>query len=253
MLLNLWSLGHFVQWTFIGRYLLTNWWVSPFRSDGKCSNSTCLSNSWRKRGTTKSPTSWSTPSALRSVRVCVMTRRRWINSSRKASNSRRGSEPIRDAFGTISPRARAARRRGASGVRGFSAMEKSPFCSAASMANCAISFARTSGWLGASVSVRLSVHVPTALQPAVPRWCRARCPRRRRQHMADPLGDGAEVAEEGHVDFGGAQQVEQVVHEQLVGFLQRAEAQRRPRFARGRSWRTPCSGPRPAAGAPRRP
>ena len=27
VLLNLWSLGHFVQWTFIGRYLLTNWWV----------------------------------------------------------------------------------------------------------------------------------------------------------------------------------------------------------------------------------
>ena len=27
VLLNLWSLGHFVQWTFIGRYLLTNWWI----------------------------------------------------------------------------------------------------------------------------------------------------------------------------------------------------------------------------------
>lgn len=27
VLLNLWSLGHFVQWTFIGRFLLTNWWV----------------------------------------------------------------------------------------------------------------------------------------------------------------------------------------------------------------------------------
>ena len=27
VLLNLWSLGHFVQWTFVGRYLLQNWWI----------------------------------------------------------------------------------------------------------------------------------------------------------------------------------------------------------------------------------
>jgi glycopeptide antibiotics resistance protein len=26
-LLNLWSLGHFIQWTIIGRFLLTNWYV----------------------------------------------------------------------------------------------------------------------------------------------------------------------------------------------------------------------------------
>ena len=26
-LLNLWSLGHFVQWTLLGRYLLRNWWI----------------------------------------------------------------------------------------------------------------------------------------------------------------------------------------------------------------------------------
>ena len=40
------------------------------------------------------------------------------------------------------------------------------------------------------------------------------------------LGDGAEVAEEErHVHLGGAQQVEQIVDERLVGFLQRAEAQ----------------------------
>ena len=33
-LLNIWSLGHFVQWTFIGRYLLRNWWVFIFLSVG---------------------------------------------------------------------------------------------------------------------------------------------------------------------------------------------------------------------------
>jgi len=27
VLLNLWSLGHFVQWTFVGRYLFRNWYV----------------------------------------------------------------------------------------------------------------------------------------------------------------------------------------------------------------------------------
>ena len=26
-ILNLWSVGHFVQWTFLGRFLLTNWYV----------------------------------------------------------------------------------------------------------------------------------------------------------------------------------------------------------------------------------
>ena len=39
-------------------------------------------------------------------------------------------------------------------------------------------------------------------------------------------GDGAEVTEEeGHVHLGGTQKFEQVVHERLVRFLQRAEAQ----------------------------
>ena len=27
VLLNLWSQGHFVQWEFLGRYLLRNWYV----------------------------------------------------------------------------------------------------------------------------------------------------------------------------------------------------------------------------------
>ncbi|MBJ62379.1 MAG: hypothetical protein CMB57_03915 [Euryarchaeota archaeon] len=27
MLLNIWSLGHFVQWTFVGRFLFRNWWI----------------------------------------------------------------------------------------------------------------------------------------------------------------------------------------------------------------------------------
>ncbi|MBN17436.1 MAG: hypothetical protein CMB37_04685 [Euryarchaeota archaeon] len=26
-ILNLWSLGHFLQWTFVGRFLLTNWYI----------------------------------------------------------------------------------------------------------------------------------------------------------------------------------------------------------------------------------
>ena len=26
-LLNLWSLGHFIQWAFIGRFVLTNWYI----------------------------------------------------------------------------------------------------------------------------------------------------------------------------------------------------------------------------------
>ena len=34
VLLNIWSLGHFVQWTFIGRYLLRNWWIFIFLSVG---------------------------------------------------------------------------------------------------------------------------------------------------------------------------------------------------------------------------
>ena len=34
VLLNIWSLGHFIQWTFIGRYLLRNWWVFIFLSVG---------------------------------------------------------------------------------------------------------------------------------------------------------------------------------------------------------------------------
>ena len=27
VLLNLWSLGHFLQWAGIGRFLLRNWWI----------------------------------------------------------------------------------------------------------------------------------------------------------------------------------------------------------------------------------
>ena len=27
VLLNLWSLGHFLQWAVIGRFLLRNWWI----------------------------------------------------------------------------------------------------------------------------------------------------------------------------------------------------------------------------------
>ena len=34
VLLNIWSLGHFVQWTFIGRYILRNWWIFIFLSAG---------------------------------------------------------------------------------------------------------------------------------------------------------------------------------------------------------------------------
>ncbi|MEC8670875.1 MAG: hypothetical protein VXY11_06595 [Candidatus Thermoplasmatota archaeon] len=26
-MLNIWSLGHFVQWTFVCRFLFRNWWV----------------------------------------------------------------------------------------------------------------------------------------------------------------------------------------------------------------------------------
>ncbi|MEE2985716.1 MAG: hypothetical protein VX366_05820 [Candidatus Thermoplasmatota archaeon] len=26
-LLNIWSLGHFIQWGFVGRYLFQNWWL----------------------------------------------------------------------------------------------------------------------------------------------------------------------------------------------------------------------------------
>ena len=32
--LNIWSLGHFIQWTFIGRYVLRNWWIFIFLSVG---------------------------------------------------------------------------------------------------------------------------------------------------------------------------------------------------------------------------
>ncbi|MDA9714514.1 phosphatidylserine synthase [Euryarchaeota archaeon] len=27
VLLNIWSLGHFIQWTFVGRFLFRNWWI----------------------------------------------------------------------------------------------------------------------------------------------------------------------------------------------------------------------------------
>lgn len=33
-LLNLWSLGHFVQWSILGRFILTNWYVFLFLSIG---------------------------------------------------------------------------------------------------------------------------------------------------------------------------------------------------------------------------
>jgi len=33
-LLNIWSLGHFVQWSIIGRFLLKNWYVFLFLSIG---------------------------------------------------------------------------------------------------------------------------------------------------------------------------------------------------------------------------
>ena len=33
-LLNLWSLGHFVQWSILGRFVLTNWYVFLFLSIG---------------------------------------------------------------------------------------------------------------------------------------------------------------------------------------------------------------------------
>ena len=33
-LLNLWSLGHFVQWSLAGRFILTNWYVFLFLSIG---------------------------------------------------------------------------------------------------------------------------------------------------------------------------------------------------------------------------
>ena len=32
--LNLWSLGHFVQWSLVGRFILTNWYVFLFLSIG---------------------------------------------------------------------------------------------------------------------------------------------------------------------------------------------------------------------------
>ena len=33
-LLNLWSLGHFVQWSLVGRFILRNWYVFLFLSVG---------------------------------------------------------------------------------------------------------------------------------------------------------------------------------------------------------------------------
>ena len=33
-LLNIWSLGHFVQWSIIGRFFLKNWYVFMFLSIG---------------------------------------------------------------------------------------------------------------------------------------------------------------------------------------------------------------------------
>jgi len=33
-LINIWSLGHFVQWTFVGRFLFSNWWLFLFLSIG---------------------------------------------------------------------------------------------------------------------------------------------------------------------------------------------------------------------------
>lgn len=33
-LLNLWSLGHFVQWSIVGRFVLRNWYVFLFLSIG---------------------------------------------------------------------------------------------------------------------------------------------------------------------------------------------------------------------------
>ena len=33
-LLNLWSLGHFVQWSILGRFMLTNWYVFLLLSIG---------------------------------------------------------------------------------------------------------------------------------------------------------------------------------------------------------------------------
>ena len=33
-LLNLWSLGHFVQWSIVGRFILTNWYAFLFLSIG---------------------------------------------------------------------------------------------------------------------------------------------------------------------------------------------------------------------------
>jgi len=33
-LLNLWSLGHFIQWSFLGRLVFTNWYLFIFLSVG---------------------------------------------------------------------------------------------------------------------------------------------------------------------------------------------------------------------------
>ena len=34
VLLNIWSLGHFIQWTFIGRFIFKNWWLFAILSVG---------------------------------------------------------------------------------------------------------------------------------------------------------------------------------------------------------------------------
>jgi|TARA_B110000263_G_C14855236_1_gene306069 hypothetical protein len=33
-LLTLWSLGHFIQWSFLGRFVFTNWYLFIFLSVG---------------------------------------------------------------------------------------------------------------------------------------------------------------------------------------------------------------------------
>tara|TARA_B110000116_G_C16740004_1_gene538025 strand:+ start:223 stop:447 length:225 start_codon:yes stop_codon:yes gene_type:complete len=33
-IVNLWSLGHFIQWSFLGRFVFTNWYLFIFLSVG---------------------------------------------------------------------------------------------------------------------------------------------------------------------------------------------------------------------------
>ena len=79
------------------------------------------------------------------------------------------------------------------------------------------------------VSVGLAVHsLPPAIEPAVPgAGVGLAALVEGVGHVGDVgFGDGAEVAEEErHVHLGGAQQVQQVVDERFVGFLQCAKAQ----------------------------